>query len=32
MRASKGDGESGFSESEVRKAMRGLNRDEQMRL
>jgi len=31
MRALKGDRD-GFSESEVRKAMRGLNRDERMRL
>jgi pyrimidine and pyridine-specific 5'-nucleotidase len=32
MRALKGDGKGGFSETEVRKAMRGLNRDERMRL
>jgi pyrimidine and pyridine-specific 5'-nucleotidase len=32
MSALKGDGEGGFSESEVRKAMRGLNGDEPMRL
>jgi len=32
MRALKGDGKGGFSESEVRKAIRGLNRDERMRL
>jgi len=32
MRALRGDGKGGFSESEVRKAMRCLNRDERMRL
>jgi pyrimidine and pyridine-specific 5'-nucleotidase len=32
VRALKGDGEGGFSESEVRKALRGLDRDERMRL
>jgi pyrimidine and pyridine-specific 5'-nucleotidase len=32
MRALKGDGKGGFNESEVRRAMRGLNRDERMRL
>jgi pyrimidine and pyridine-specific 5'-nucleotidase len=32
MRALKSDGEDGFSGSEVRKAMGGLNRDERMRL
>ena len=32
MRALKGDGKGGFSESEVRKAMRGLTREERMRL
>jgi pyrimidine and pyridine-specific 5'-nucleotidase len=31
MSALKGDGEGGFSESEVKKAMRGLNGDEPMR-
>jgi pyrimidine and pyridine-specific 5'-nucleotidase len=32
MRALKGDGKGGFSESEVRRAMRSLDRDERMRL
>jgi len=32
MKALKGDGEGGFSETEVRKAMRSLNREERMRL